>query len=279
MPVKICSIEKGQVFVPFHYGYFDALDDRAKAANELTQGMYTRFYNFWDLLPKLIRSLAQWDPISKQPMFKSGSVRIVKAKDAEGNVKIHAREQHTGTIRTVEESKANAEKPRQEENRKRYLESWLASTYGAVITLLDLYEERLIHLTSDMEAQSGFKKMSMLTRRIEETLEPYLHEFKVSKPTPPNISISLSDALFSSTQDEGPAAYQTLVLLQKIEVYLYHLSGQLTVLLTATAAMWDDKFEAAVRFSHAQVQRQLSWVQNMVKVQSPQTLIVPARVT
>ncbi len=39
MPVSVCSIEKGQAFIPFHYGYFDARDDRARAANELTQGM------------------------------------------------------------------------------------------------------------------------------------------------------------------------------------------------------------------------------------------------
>jgi ferredoxin-nitrate reductase len=38
MPVSVRSIEKGQVFIPFHYGYFDASDDRARAANELTQG-------------------------------------------------------------------------------------------------------------------------------------------------------------------------------------------------------------------------------------------------
>ncbi len=38
MPVKIGKIAKGQVFIPFHYGYWDAPDDRARAANELTQG-------------------------------------------------------------------------------------------------------------------------------------------------------------------------------------------------------------------------------------------------
>lgn len=38
MPASVCSIEKGQVFIPFHYGYFDAPDDKARAANELTQG-------------------------------------------------------------------------------------------------------------------------------------------------------------------------------------------------------------------------------------------------
>jgi anaerobic selenocysteine-containing dehydrogenase len=53
---------EGTVFVPFHYGYWDAGaagpdDDREpRAANELT--------------------LTWWDPVSKQPMFKTAAVRV-----------------------------------------------------------------------------------------------------------------------------------------------------------------------------------------------------------
>lgn len=39
MPVSVSKIAKGQTFIPFHYGYWDAPDDRARAANELTIGM------------------------------------------------------------------------------------------------------------------------------------------------------------------------------------------------------------------------------------------------
>jgi hypothetical protein len=44
-------------FVPFHFGYWDTPDPRrTRAANELT--------------------LTSWDPVSKQPHFKSGAVRV-----------------------------------------------------------------------------------------------------------------------------------------------------------------------------------------------------------
>jgi hypothetical protein len=45
------------LFVPFHYGYWDAAnpDQHARAANELT--------------------ITDWDPVSKQPMFKTAAVR------------------------------------------------------------------------------------------------------------------------------------------------------------------------------------------------------------
>lgn len=36
----IGEIVEGQVFVPFRYGYWDSTDDRARAANELTQSKH-----------------------------------------------------------------------------------------------------------------------------------------------------------------------------------------------------------------------------------------------
>jgi anaerobic selenocysteine-containing dehydrogenase len=33
----------GQVFIPFHFGYYDSKDGRATAANELTQGEHDDF--------------------------------------------------------------------------------------------------------------------------------------------------------------------------------------------------------------------------------------------
>ncbi|MDQ6813594.1 MAG: nitrate reductase [Bacteroidota bacterium] len=57
-PAKVGGIEPGLVFIPFHYGYWDD-DSRKRAANELT--------------------LSEWDPVSKQPHFKYGAVKISKA--------------------------------------------------------------------------------------------------------------------------------------------------------------------------------------------------------
>ena len=52
------------MFVPFHYGYWDPTPQAPgdatgrRAANELT--------------------LTGWDPVSKQPLFKAGAVRIAR---------------------------------------------------------------------------------------------------------------------------------------------------------------------------------------------------------
>jgi anaerobic selenocysteine-containing dehydrogenase len=59
--VRVCDIRDGVAFVPFHYGYWDASSrntKRQRAANELT--------------------ITDWDPVSKQPLFKTSAVRIAK---------------------------------------------------------------------------------------------------------------------------------------------------------------------------------------------------------
>jgi len=66
---RISGIRPGVVFVPFHYGYWDtddgaAPDGRPRAANELT--------------------ITRWDPVSKQPVYKTAAVRVTKVADSDG---------------------------------------------------------------------------------------------------------------------------------------------------------------------------------------------------
>jgi ferredoxin-nitrate reductase len=61
---RISGIKEGVVFAPFHYGYFDEPDGQPRAANELT--------------------ITEWDPASKQPLFKVGAVKVTKIADAGG---------------------------------------------------------------------------------------------------------------------------------------------------------------------------------------------------
>jgi ferredoxin-nitrate reductase len=66
---RISGIRQGVVFAPFHYGYFDqpggdGPNGHARAANELT--------------------VTQWDPVSKQPVFKVAAARVTKLADADG---------------------------------------------------------------------------------------------------------------------------------------------------------------------------------------------------
>ncbi|SDW66548.1 Molydopterin dinucleotide binding domain-containing protein [Amycolatopsis xylanica] len=57
---KISAIRDGVLFLPFHYGYWDSDRHDDRAANELT--------------------LTTWDPVSKQPLFKTAAVSLARGR-------------------------------------------------------------------------------------------------------------------------------------------------------------------------------------------------------
>jgi anaerobic selenocysteine-containing dehydrogenase len=66
--LRITGIREGVVFLPFHYGYFDTEGGRepaadGRAANELT--------------------LTDWDPVSKQPLYKTAAAAVDRAASDE----------------------------------------------------------------------------------------------------------------------------------------------------------------------------------------------------
>lgn len=58
---RICGIRDGVLFVPFHYGYWDT-DGKThhRAGNEMT--------------------LTDWDPVSKQPIYKTAAARLRRVR-------------------------------------------------------------------------------------------------------------------------------------------------------------------------------------------------------
>ena len=74
-PARLTGIREGVVFIPFHYGYWDEPEGSepngsARAANELT--------------------ITRWDPISKQPIYKTVAVRVEKVADGNGGAHVPA---------------------------------------------------------------------------------------------------------------------------------------------------------------------------------------------
>jgi anaerobic selenocysteine-containing dehydrogenase len=65
---RVSGVRPGVVFAPFHYGYWDREDQNSedRAANEL--------------------SITAWDPVSKQPLFKTAAVAVRRLGDTGGSV-------------------------------------------------------------------------------------------------------------------------------------------------------------------------------------------------
>jgi hypothetical protein len=68
--VRVSGIRDGVLFLPFHYGYWDDAspgpDGDGRAANELT--------------------LTDWDPVSKQPLFKTAAAAVRRVEKAGGAI-------------------------------------------------------------------------------------------------------------------------------------------------------------------------------------------------
>jgi len=68
--LRISGIRPGVAFLPFHYGYWDTPTgsrpdgERGRAANELT--------------------MTDWDPVSKQPLFKAAAARVERLERTDG---------------------------------------------------------------------------------------------------------------------------------------------------------------------------------------------------
>ncbi|KAI5358647.1 putative molybdopterin dinucleotide-binding domain, aspartate decarboxylase-like domain superfamily [Septoria linicola] len=103
----IGKISRGQTFIPFHFGYFDSEDGKARAANELTQD--------------------RWDSVSKQPRFKSDAVRIEKCTDAQLDANtVVVKSQQDSYEQELAKSKPNAADIGNDSEREQYLAHWLA---------------------------------------------------------------------------------------------------------------------------------------------------------
>ncbi|KAL4876787.1 hypothetical protein BJY04DRAFT_231398 [Aspergillus karnatakaensis] len=254
LPVKIDEINDGHVFIPFHFGYFDTQDKRARAANELT--------------------IEQWDPVSKQPMFKSGAVRLEKCVQNESQPQVPERQ--SAAIESVEKNKTDASTAGKERDKKhiRWLEMWLGATHEALEMLRDIYKDLIPRLVHDLEIQAGLEVMRRLTHDTLIRLDPVVQRYHESRLYGRKVCERLRSSLFPM-KDPPDDVYEALIVLQSLQMFLVYIEGHLTALTPASAALWDREFVEAVAFAQSNVQRQKSWVDQHIKVKSPQTLLVP----
>lgn len=209
-------------------------------------------------------------------MFKSGSVRIEKCKDISGNVVIHAKEQQTPAIHKVEEQKRDAHDIGDHSPRERHLEFHMGATYESINVLIEICDRLLPQLMHDLEINAGVRILRGMTERVREAMEPEVEKYGENREFGQGVSTALRDAVFPESS-KGAGAYESLVALQGLFMYLSHLESHLTALTPASQALWDKDFVDAVAFAQTQIGRQKTWVNLQIKTRSPQVLLVPAK--
>lgn len=262
---RVGDIQVGQVFIPMHYGYFDSSDGRARAANELTQ--------------------ERWDPVSKQPMFKSGAVRIRKVPlSTNGVVKIHAREQHSSTIKKLEEARSDLPGPddthKNDEKRERMMEYWLGATFTSFNTLQDICDHIVPRVEgADFEISAGMRVMHRITTSCITSLKPITKKYKIDEKLGHELSTALKDRLFPDEIIDiiGSPSYDVLITLQSFYLFLGHIEAHLFALLPTSQAAWDKEFHQCVEFLSEQLERMKAWTKQQLHTRGPQTLLVPCK--
>lgn len=260
LPVTISKIARGQTFIPFHYGYWDAPDDRARAANELTT--------------------ERWDPVSKQPQFKAGIVRIEKCVTHEHGTTPHAKEQHTDVVDAVQKRKMTAENVPDSNKHENHLGFWLSSTVESISHLLFAYDSIIPSLIHDIEIESGLHILQRLTRHIHDLLKVHCEKYRApTESQHTRASRAILDAAFPPRihHDRASNPYEALSVLQGLLMYLSYIDGFLKALSPAVQACWDASFTKAVAEATQTISRQQAWVSQQIRVKAPQTLVVPSQ--
>ncbi|KAK5532645.1 hypothetical protein LTR23_009455 [Exophiala sp. CCFEE 6169] len=261
---RVGLMAPGQVFIPFHFGYFDAHDGKARAANELTR--------------------QQWDPVSKQPQFKSGAVRVTKIDPSDGD-QPRAPELQTAAIRTKEEHNQKQAREagckRGEEPTERFLGYWLGATFASIETLRDICDDlipRIVH--ADYEISSGMVVMHRIITSCIERLGPFTVKCRIEHPYGQQTSLDLKKRLFPDILAggiSGSNAYDILITLQSFYLFLGHVEGHVITLVPAAQASWDKEFFEAVNFVNTQIGRMFAWTKQQMGSRGPQALLVPGR--
>ncbi|KAK4941315.1 hypothetical protein LTR10_018725 [Elasticomyces elasticus] len=259
---RVGLMANGQVFIPFHFGYFDDKKGRARAANELTR--------------------QQWDPVSKQPQFKSGAVRITEIDPAEKE-KVHAPELQTAAIKAKEEhNKAITKRGGLKGEDKRtesFLQYWLGATYASMETLRDICDHLMSRIThSDYEVTSGMRIMHRIITSCVDRLGPITVKYRSENEYGRQTSLELKKRLFPEAEVgdiSGSNAYDVLIALQSFYMFLGHVESHIIAMSPAAQATWDREFIEAVNFLNTQVGRMYAWTKQQLASRGPQTLLVP----
>ena len=170
----------------------------------------------------------RWDPVSKQPIFKGGAIRITRCSDQDA---IRTKQQQTAAEQHVEHSKPDAHEVQDDSPRERHLELWLGATEESIILFIKICKQLIPKLIHDLEVVGGIQILQGIAQRAQEMLHPFVEKYGADSKYGRAISESLSKTIFPWHEQKKLSAYGTLATLQGLLLYLANTRGHLTALL------------------------------------------------
>jgi ferredoxin-nitrate reductase len=249
LPVRVGDILEGHLFVPFHYGYWDAEGDgHHRAANELT--------------------ITGWDPISKQPYFKYAAVQVRKAR---GSLAALGKRLADAAATAVGRGQELADKVLSKAHTPRsrvpdYLGLFRSGCGELAAAFRDL---KAVHF-EEAELVAGFESMAKLIDAAAAGLGPFAGEYGEEASDEP---AALRKTLFPAPR---PGPFGVLRDLHALAVQVADVRAGVATLTKVAQGLRDAEMLAACTAAGEHVGRAAAWAQNQIEHRAVQTLVVPA---
>lgn len=257
---KAGDIVPGEVFLPFHYGYWDE-PGRARAANEMT--------------------VYEWDPVSKQPHYKYAAVRIEKvaAPGSRQPERMDPSRPGLADPAAAGSGVAHALKTA----RDVLVEGWdkarpVRAHVADYLGLLQEGERRLVKAFEQVRAshpdEPDIGPLCHLcadwSRAAVDELETFVRQYGERREGEPE---RLDKALVVKRSQGG---FDMLRDLHDLWLLVNESMISLDILEQGARSLHDEAFEAAIRKIRRRNSRQRSWLHGRIRQAAPQTLVVPS---
>lgn len=252
VPAKVGDIIPGHIFVPFHYGYWDD-PGHTRAANELT--------------------IAEWDPVSKQPYYKYAAAslekaqgRSIMAKAAETLEQAGAQLKHMAA--GVKEAPAKLKKTVLAAEDRLPLSLYLGLLHRSEEHLAEAFRNVANHHQQTPDIYATCMLMADWSAGHLRTLRPLLSRYGEESKSEPD---RLRRALFEGPRTGGIGLLRDLhdLWLATTEVHLCY-----EAIRQAGRSLHDRDLVSICEESGQHTDRQLAWLRTRIDQTAPQALTV-----
>ncbi|NLZ30876.1 MAG: molybdopterin oxidoreductase family protein, partial [Methanomicrobiales archaeon] len=237
IPAKIGDIEQGHIFIPFHYGYWDEEDDRPRAANELT--------------------LPLWDPISKQPYFKTAAARLQRVEATGAVPRVPGP--------TTKTEGVSGRDPSARPHVADYL-GVLSSANAGFSHACDIVAD---HHARHLEIVTGLGILKGYSQEIEDLLTPFVEKYGKVTPERP-------EALHSALFEKHSGEYGMIRDLHDLYVVASNVQIAAAIVNYAAEGLRDADLLKAIATIMERAKAQTAWTETHLRHQAGHALVVPS---
>ena len=240
-PARVAELATGHLFIPFHYGWWDA-PDRLRAANELTK--------------------TEWDPVSKQPVFKRATARVRK-------IAAYSSWKNRETKKTFTPREATPPEQSAPKRARSPFDEALGVLEESISCIAEAFTAMKERHQDDPEVVGGCTLLESWSRRHGDDLRSF------AESSPRNAKVEgqrQRPKVFTSRKQAGVGLLRDL---QDLFVMAHRVKIAAVTLAQAARTLRHKPLESTLSRIEFQTERQIGWIQTKLKHSAPQVLVVP----